>query len=203
MLSNEWDIFLISNHEPDKWDFALLTQAILDALTRYQRDTLTLPLGNVSNVTRLSSAILQRKVDVLSGRIWMVASASAAAALVPISGLSFAVDAGLILKELSFYRSQLGLPETGSADFARLNMATKEKVLKVCLKTASELGEFLAPKTAVERFIYFIPLVGPAMASRRSFWAIHDALTQLLKNVEEAAVSVLNENTATDLTIDW
>ena len=205
LLSNERDVFLISNHDPNKWDFARLTQAILDALTRYQRESLILSLGNASNIARLSSDILQRKVDVLRGRIWMVASASAAAALVPLPGLSFAVDAALILKELSFYRSQLGLPEMESAEFARLHLATKEKVLKVCLTTASELSEFLAPKTAVEKFIYFIPLVGPAMASRRSFDATHDALTQLLKNVEVAAVSVLEEITekiATDLTIE-
>ena len=206
LLSNERDIFLINNHDPDKWDFARLTQAILDALTRYQRESLTLSLGNASNVTRLSSDILQRKVDVLRGRIWMVASASAAAALVPLPGLSFAVDAALILKELRFYRSQLGLPEMGSAEFARLHLATKDKVLKVCLTTASELSEFLAPKTAVEKFIHFIPLVGPAMVSRRSFDATHDALTQLLKNVEEAAVSVLKELTTetlpTGLTIE-
>ena len=81
LLSNERDIFLISNHDPDKWDFARLTQAILDALTRYQRESLTLSLGNV--IMRSSEDIFQRKVDVLRGRIWMVASASAAAALVP------------------------------------------------------------------------------------------------------------------------
>ena len=45
LLSNEEDIFLISNHELDKWDFARLTQAILDVLTRYQRESLTLSLG--------------------------------------------------------------------------------------------------------------------------------------------------------------
>ena len=107
LLSNERDIFLISNHDPDKWDFARLTQAILDALTRYQRESLTLSLGNV--ITRSSDDIFQRKVDVLRGRIWMVASASAAAALVPIPGLSFGVDTALILNEYRFYIEQLGL----------------------------------------------------------------------------------------------
>ena len=43
LLSNEEDIFLISNHEPDKWDFVRLTQAILDALTRFQRETDFIP----------------------------------------------------------------------------------------------------------------------------------------------------------------
>ena len=194
LLSNERDIFLISNHDPDKWDFARLTQAILDALTRYQRESLTLSLGNV--ITRSSDDIFQRKVDVLRGRIWMVASASAAAALVPLPGLSFAVDAGLILKELSFYRSQLGLPEIGSAEFARLHLATKEKVIKVGLTTAAQLSTILAPyatEAAVEEVTRFIPFVGLAIASGMSFGTTFYALTQLLKNVEEVALLVLKE----------
>ncbi|XP_068715224.1 interferon-inducible GTPase 1-like [Montipora foliosa] len=137
LLIDEEDIFLICNHEPGKWDFVRLTQAILDALTRYQQESMTLSLGKV--ITRSSTDIFQRKVRVLKGRIWIVASASALAALVPLPGLSVLVDAGLILKELSLYRSQLGLPEIGSAEFARLHFATKEKVLKVGLTTAAQL----------------------------------------------------------------
>ena len=206
LLSNERDIFLISNHDPDKWDFVRLTQAILDALTRYQRESLTLSLGNV--ITRSSDDIFQRKVDVLRGRIWMVASASAAAALVPIPGLSFAVDAGLILKELSFYRSQLGLPEIGSAEFARLHLATKEKVIKVGLTTAAQLSGILAPyaaEAAVEEVTRFIPFVGLAIASGMSFGATYYALSQLLKNVEEVALLVLKEaaeKTAAELELE-
>ena len=194
LLSNEQDVFLISNHYPDKWDFAPLTQAILDALTRYQRESLTLSLGNV--ITRSSQDIFQRKVDVLRGRIWMVASASAAAALVPIPGLSFAVDTGLILRELSFYSSQLGLPETESAEFDNLRLDTKEKVIKVDLTTATQLSVFLAPYAAgqaLEEVSRFIPFVGLAIASGMSFGATYYALNQLLKNVEEAAILVLKE----------
>ena len=78
----------------------------------------------------------------------MVAVASAAAAMVPLPGLSLAVDAALILRELSLYRSQLGLPEVGSAEFAKLHLATKEKVLQVGFTTAAQLSGFLAPYTA-------------------------------------------------------
>ena len=194
LLSNERDIFLISNHDPDKWDFVRLTQAILDALTRYQRESLTLALGKV--ITRSSKDIFQRKVDVLRGRIWVVASASAAAALVPLPGLSFAVDAALILKELSFYRSQLGLPEIGSAEFAKLHLATKERVIKVGLTTAAQLSGFLASyalEAAVEEVVRYIPFIGLAIAGGMSYGSTYYALTQLLKNVEEVALLVLKE----------
>lgn len=209
LLSDEQDIFLISNHEPENWEFARLTQAILDALTRYQRESMTLSLGKV--ITRSSNDIFQRKVDVLRGRIWKVASASGAAAAIPVPGLSFAIDGALILNELSLYRTQLGLPEIESSEFAKLHLATKEKVLKVGLTTVAQLSGFLAPyaaEAAVEEFTRYIPVVGLVIASGMSFGATYYALSNLLTNVEDAAKSVLQEaaeKTAADLEmeVDW
>ena len=198
LLSDEQDIFLISNHEPESWEFARLTQAILDALTRYQRESMTLVLGQL--ITRSSKDIFQKKVDVLRGRIWKVASASGAAAAFPVPGLSFAVDSALILNELSLYKTLLGLPETESAEFAKLHLATKKKVLSL-VTTAEQLSRFLAPYVAgaaVEEFTRFIPVVGSAIAGGMSFGATYLALNNLLTDVEEAAKLVLKE--ATDQT---
>ena len=58
----------------------------------------------------------------------MVATASAADAMVPIPGLSVAVDIGLMIKKITFFRTQLGLPEEESAEFANLQVDTQEKV---------------------------------------------------------------------------
>ena len=207
LLSNEEDIFLINNHERDELDFMRLTQAILDALNRFQRETLTLSLGKA--ITRSSREIFQRKVNVLKGRIWMVATASAAAAMVPLPGLSLAVDAVLILRELNFYRSQLGLPEVGSDEFTNLRSATKEKVLQVGLTTAAQLSEFLKPyaaEAAVEEATrLYLPYLGWAIASGMSFGATYYALYKLLGAVEDAALSVLreaHEKTSAELEID-
>ncbi|XP_068701925.1 interferon-inducible GTPase 5-like [Montipora foliosa] len=206
LLSQEEDLFLISNHEPNKWDFVRLTAAILDALTRYQRESMTLSLGKA--ITRSSTEVFQRKVDVLKGRILIVSAASATAALVPIPGLSFAVDAALILKELSLYRSQLGLPEIGSAEFTRLHLATREKVVKVGLTTTAQLSGFLAPyaaEAAVEEVTRYLPFIGLAVASGMSFGATYYALCRLLGAVEQAALCVLREaaeKTAADFELD-
>lgn len=206
LLTDEQDIFLISNHEPENWEFARLTQAILDALTRYQRESMTLSLGKV--ITRSSNEIFQRKVDVLRGRIWKVAAASGAAAAIPVPGLSCVVDGALILNELSLYRTQLGLPEIGSTEFAKLHLATKEKVLSVGLTTAAQLSGFLAPyaaEAAVEEVTRYIPVIGLAIASGMSFGATYYALSNLLTNVEEAAKLVLKEaaeKTAADLELE-
>ena len=206
LLTDEQDIFLISNHEPENWEFARLTQAILDGLTRYQRESMTLSLGKV--ITRSSKDIFQRKVDVLRGRIWKVASASGAAAAFPVPGLSFVVDGALILNELSLYRTQLGLPEIESSEFAKLHLATKEKVLKVGLTTVAQLSGFLAPyaaQAALEEATRYIPVVGLVIASGMSFGATYYALSNLLTNVEEAAKLVLQEaaeKTAADLELE-
>ena len=194
LLTDDQDIFLISNHDPDKWEFARLTQAILDSLTRYQRESMTFALGKV--ITRSSEDIFQRKVHVLRQRIWKVATASGAVAAIPVPGLSFAVDAALILRELSLYRSQLGLPEIGSAEFVQLHFATKEKVLSVTLTTAAQLSPYFASyaaSTAIEEFARYIPFIGVAIASGISFSATYYALSKLLTNVEEVAKLFLKE----------
>ncbi|XP_015756359.1 PREDICTED: interferon-inducible GTPase 5-like [Acropora digitifera] len=189
LLSNKEDIFLISNHLVNKWDFVRLTQAILDTLSRNQRESLTLSLNEA--ITTFSTEMFQRKVNVLKGRMWKVAAVSAAAAIVPLPDLRVAVDPALILSELSLYRSQLGLPEEGSDEFAKLPLATKEKVLEVGLTTTAQLIEFLAPYVAaatgkkVERYL---PAVGLAIASGMSFGATYYALYNLLVTVEDAAL---------------
>ena len=206
LVSNQEDIFLISNHKPDKWDFVRLTQAIIDALDRFQRETLTLSLGKA--ITRFSTEILQRKVNVLKRRIWKVAAVSAAGAFLPIPGFSVAFDTSLILEELILYRSQLGLPNVGSAEFEELRLVTKEKVLQVCLTTAPQLSEFLAPyaaEAAVEEAARYLPFVGLAIASGMSFGATYYGLYKLLGSVEDAALSVLreaHEKTSAELEID-
>lgn len=204
LLSNEQDIFLISNHEPENWEFTRLTEAILDAvrrcqreaLTRYQRGSMTLSFGRV--ITRSLNGTFQRKVDFLRGRIWKVASLSGAAAAIPVPGLSFAVDTGLVLKELIFYRNQLGLPETGSAEFAKLHLTTKE-VLSDGRTIAAQLRGVFAPyvaEAAVEEVTRYVPVVGLVIASGMSFGATYFALSKLLTNVEEAAKLVLKEAAA-------
>ncbi|XP_068722096.1 interferon-inducible GTPase 5-like [Montipora capricornis] len=183
------DIFLISNHYPNKWDFDRLTQAILNALPVFQQESLALSLNN------LTSKMLKRKADVLRRRIWMVASASAAAALVPIPGLSVAVDIGLITEEISFYRSQLGLPKEGSDEFARLTVSNQEKIRKVCLTTTTQVAAYLAAfasQSALEEFSRYIPIVGFGIASSMSFATTYYGLQHCLKQVEESALSVLN-----------
>ena len=196
LLSDEKDVFLISNEEPDKWDFARLAQAILDALPKYQRQSLTLSLGKA--ITRSSKEIFQRKLDALKSRMWWVAVASGFGALVPIPALSVGVDAALILRELRFYRSQLGLPEVGSAEFVNLHLSTRGKVLQVSITTAAQLSVLLVSYTAeeaIEEAVRLFPFVGLLVASTMSFGATYYALHKLLEAVKDVALLVIKEAT--------
>ena len=191
LLSTEQDIFLISNHFPDKWDFSRLTTAILEALPRCQRESLTLTL------TRLLTNIVKQKVDILKGRTWMVATASAAAAKVPLPGLSIVVDSALILHEISLYRSQLCLPSLGTSDFFKLSFATQGRVREVSIQSPAQLYAFLrsyAAESSIEEYVRFVPYVGSAIAGGLSFAITSSALRGYLQKVEEASLAVIQES---------
>ena len=195
-ISGEDNIFLISNHSPRKWDFDRLTRAILDALPRYQRESLTLSLNAL---TSLSTEIIKRKVEIFRGRMRLVAGASAAAACVPIPGLSFGVDIVLISYEISQYLAQLGIPKEGSQIFEILDDIIKKEVVSLNLNFASVPGisECLARVASAgivtKEFVRFIPFIGSIMAGRLSFASTFAVLRMALNKIEEVALAVLKD----------
>ena len=195
-ISGEDNIFLISNHYPRKWDFDRLTRAILDALPRYQRESLTLSLNAL---TSLSREIIKRKVDIFKRRMWLVAGASAAVALAPIPGLSFGVDMVLISYEISQYLAQLGIPKEGSEIFDILGDTTKKQVISLYLNFASAAGisAVLAREAgagiATEEFVRFIPFIGSAIAGTLSFAGTFAVLRIALNKIEAVALAVLED----------
>ena len=62
LVTSEEEIFLISNHDPEKWDFDRLVNAISDALPFYQKESLTLSLTN------MTQGCLKRKANLLKGK---------------------------------------------------------------------------------------------------------------------------------------
>ena len=126
----------------------------------------------------------------------MVAAVSAAGACVPLPGLNVSVDLALLTKEVSFYKSQLGLPDEESHEFQKMTPENQEKVRKFCVTSAEQMAPFLATYTAgsaVEEFARFFPFVGPAIAGRISFKSTYYFLHQCLNELEETALSFLNE----------
>ena len=183
-ISSKDDIFLISNHHSGKWDFSRLTEAILDALPRYQREALVLSL---IALTSFSKNILKRKVAVLKERLIPVTGVTALAA----SMLFVDVDAALVSNEVRKYKAQLGIPEEGSERFGRLSPVTQKKFLDLNIKLANSIQ--LASEAAAEgfaRFARYIPLVGPVIAGASTYALLRDSL----KEIEEVSLAVLEEN---------
>jgi hypothetical protein len=56
------EVFLISNYDPDKWDFPRLRQSIKDVLPLRQKEALTLAL------TTLSKDEVKKTVEMLRGK---------------------------------------------------------------------------------------------------------------------------------------
>ena len=191
------DIFLISNHYPTKWDFDRLTRAILDALPRYQRESLTLSLNAL---TSLSREIIKRKVEIFRRRIWIVAGASAAVAVVPIPGLSSGVDMVLIRYEISQFLAQIGIPKEGSEIFDILGDTTKQQVISLYLNYASATGisalfaREARAEIATEEFVRFIPFIGSEIASILSFASTFSVLRIALNDIEAVALAVLEDS---------
>ncbi|CAB4038819.1 interferon-inducible GTPase 5-like, partial [Paramuricea clavata] len=191
--ANEEVVFLISNHHPAKWDFARLTQAILDVLPHDQKESLTL---TIDVLTSHSKDILNRKVEILRGRIWMVAAVSAAAAVIPLPGLSIVVDFRLLTYVVDFYKSQLSLPEEASYEFQKMSKENKEIILKFYFTNAVELAKIftlVAFNSAAEEAARFIPFVGSAIAGSISFSSTYYFLSHCLSELEKTASNLLDE----------
>ena len=195
-ISGENDIFLISNHDPEKWDFSRLTEAILDALPRYKREALTMSLNAL---TSLSKDILKRKVQIFYGRMILVAAASGGVAAIPVPGLSIAVDAALIFSEIREYIAQLGIPLEGSKIFEAVSFVTQKAIVDMHLTFSTKAGILslfareAATGVAAEEITRFIPVVGSVVASTLSFGCTILFLRSCLKKIEKVALVVLEE----------
>jgi hypothetical protein len=135
----------------------------------------------------------------ISGRIWKVAATSALGGVIPIPGVSLAVDLSIITSEIKFYKSRIGLPEENSGEFQKMSSETQEKVRKYYWTSATEIATLLTTygvgSAAVEEGSRFIPLVGSAIAGGISFSSTYYFLQQYLNELEKTALYFLDEIT--------
>ena len=184
------EVFLISNNDPDKWDFPRLIKAIEDDLPLSQKESLMLSL------TTLSKELVVEKAQILRGRIWRIAGVSCFGAVIPVSGISIALDAALLTRELDSYKSQLGLPEETSKFFNRLTPEMKETIRKYCISGVTEIRNLLAPYCAsatAEEIARYVPILGSAIAGGISFASTYYFLHASLNELEQTAMDFLDE----------
>lgn len=193
LQKKEENVFLISNKVTNKWDFDRLRQAILNAMPEYEQESLTLTLNH------RSTDMLKRKVEILKRRVKVAAALSGVIGTVPVPGVSIGADIPLILHELRFYKSQLGIPEEGSERFANLSNNT-QKAVKAVLAIMNGISHatLYAVREAVEEVTRVIPFVGWLVGGAMSWAGTYYFLAEALGEMEKVAFLVLQEAFATD-----
>ena len=189
--SNLVDVYLISNHKTDKWEFSRLTEAICNALPSLQRESAILTFKATS------AKMLDEKVEILRSRIWKVAAFSLGVALIPVPVLSIAVDTALIISEIRFYRSMLGIPEEGTAEFLVLKAPLQQCIRETCANMTSTKGvqallSRFAAEQAAEEVSRWIPILGSVLAGSLSFTCTYKCLDHCLNTMKVTALEVMN-----------
>lgn len=158
----------------------------------------------ILSMSVMCKEVLVAKVAALYRRIWIVSSASAAIAVIPVPFLSLGFDATLVMNEVEFYRKQLGLDKNSLEKLSqvyRIPMQQIEEELNEVfpLQYLNSLRNFVlefAKKQAIgattEEFARFIPYVGTAIASTLSFSVCFIVLYKILIRMEQAALKVID-----------
>ncbi|XP_028404392.1 interferon-inducible GTPase 1-like [Dendronephthya gigantea] len=121
----EGEIFLVSSHYKDRWDFRLLVDVIMKNLPTLQKAAKTWP------VKFKSKNIIRKKVEIFRGRLWKVKLTFISLFLPDIIAcglISHSISKCQIKKKIKLYRSQLGLPEDDSEEFRKMK---KEFITKI------------------------------------------------------------------------
>ena len=194
------EVYLISGHLKNyvRFDFGKLNERLLRDYPSMKRESMVL------SMSVMCKEVLLAKLTALHRRIWIVASASAAVAVIPIPFLSLGFDATLVMTEVEFYRKQLGLDRAALEKLSlvyRIPMERIEKELSEVfplnhLNSIRRLVLDFAKKQAVgattEEFARFVPYVGTAIASTLSFGVCYAVLYKILIRMEQAALKIVD-----------
>ena len=191
LLSKKENIFLISCHVREKWEFSLLRQANLYALEQNQRDAMIRLLENASKKA------LEEKVRVLGGDIWKNSALSGGAAVVPVA--SMFVDAWLIKNEFIRYKTELGIPEEESDEFKKLDPTSKAKVRAALrLLSGTDFNSISGSITLgvcmeanIKQMFSFLPF-GLLTLGPLSGGYTYSVLDNFLKNMANTAFAILD-----------
>ncbi|XP_057300529.1 interferon-inducible GTPase 5-like [Hydractinia symbiolongicarpus] len=187
------DVFLISNFDPQKFDFPSLCLNLIDALPQLKKEAMTLSLH------AFSSRMVVAKRNALHKRIWYVSTVSAAGALIPFSGVSIAIDTALIVRELKFYQEQLGISIETLSSLSQQVHSEKEHILKEARKLISiatsenvlSLFWTFSKSMAAEEVARYIYGIGTLISSGISFATTYRMLQSQLNRMEKASDEIM------------
>ena len=120
------EVYLISGHLKNslQYDFGKLNERLLRDYPSLKRESMIL------SMSVMCKEVLLAKIAALHRRIWIVSSASAAVAVIPIPFLSLGFDATLVMTEVEFYRKQLGLDQAALQKLSQIYRIPMEKIEK-------------------------------------------------------------------------
>ncbi|XP_028404276.1 interferon-inducible GTPase 1-like [Dendronephthya gigantea] len=123
---NEDEIFLVSNHDREKWDFRLLIDVIMKKMPTLQKEKLTL------SVKIRSKNIVSMKVKNWRGWLRIMKFPPTIIIfpydLITLGFISEWLSTKLYIALIRFYRSRLGLPEENSAEYRKMKQEFKERM---------------------------------------------------------------------------
>ncbi len=198
-------IYLIStrlNHY-HTWDFPKLIMDLLETCPKIKQQALVLSL--VSNC----KSVVEQKVQALRQRVWMIATLSAAANVVPIPGLSVACDVALLEYETKFYKKTLALDTDSllsvisshgiTLDELKRYYETLDDKIYSELIFGRELVSYIIKRfstytvtTLAKEVLCYIPIIGQAVSSTTSFSMTYVVLNDLLDDLHIAAIKLLH-----------
>ncbi|XP_052794422.1 interferon-inducible GTPase 1-like isoform X2 [Mya arenaria] len=192
------NVFLIDNYETRQFDFqTMMTRLIVDAPSLNKQSL-------IFSISAAGANILKEKVASLRSRIKYQAMLASIGSLAPIPGVGLACEVGILMKEVNFYKSQLGTDKNTMQQLAmkmdmpvdslykqlgmtsHILLASRDSFLKLCTEIAvSEATESLLKWTA--------PIFGHLVSAAASFPVCSYTLNRLLNMCEEEAIKVNKE----------
>ncbi|WAQ98788.1 IIGP1-like protein, partial [Mya arenaria] len=189
------NVFLIDNYDTKRFDFDNLMERLIDDAPSLIKQSL------IFSVSAASSNVLKEKVASLRTRIRYQAILASIGSLAPIPGVGLACEVGILMKEVNFYKSQLGTDKNTMQQLAmkmgvsveslykdlgmtsHILLASRDSFLKLCTEIAvSEATESLLKWTA--------PIFGHLVSAAASYPVCSYTLNRLLNVCEEEAIKV-------------
>ncbi|XP_052791778.1 interferon-inducible GTPase 1-like [Mya arenaria] len=187
------NVFLIDNYDTRRFDFEnLMERIIVDAPCLIKQSL-------IFSISAASSNILKEKVAALRSRIKYQAMLASIGSLAPIPGAGLLCEVGILMKEVNFYKSQLGTDKNTVQQLAmkmdmpveslykqlgmtsHILLASMDRFLKLCAEIAvTEATECFLKAT--------VPVIGHLVSVAASFPVCSYTLNKLLNMCEEEAI---------------
>ncbi|XP_069749859.1 interferon-inducible GTPase 5-like isoform X2 [Narcine bancroftii] len=195
-------VFLVSSYQTREYDFPTLNETLANNLNDIKKDVFVKSLPNTT------VKVLAQKRDQLKKRIWMLATLSGGVGAVPVPGLSFACDLGILVTGIIEFRTYLGLDD---ASLQRLANITGKPVefLKAEVKTPlmGEINKEFIKRIVVgstfvgisvaEVVLNFVPVIGSIFGATSSFALTYSLLNKVLDELTENAQRMVTAAFAT------